>query len=60
MRQKTQNHQNQESIEKKWTFWFSPQVTYPLSAKNAREKFSSLGTFNVKASKRKRNKTQGI
>jgi hypothetical protein len=29
MQQKTENHQNQESINKKWIFWFSPQVTYP-------------------------------
>jgi hypothetical protein len=29
MLQKTKNHQNQGSIDKKWFSWFSPQVTYP-------------------------------
>ncbi len=51
MRQKTKNHQNQGSIDKKIRF-FSPVLKShtqmgSLSAKNVSEKFSRLGTFNI-------------
>jgi hypothetical protein len=50
MRQKTKNHQNQKSIDKKLIF--SPVSNShtqmgSLSAKNASAKFSCLGTFNM-------------
>jgi hypothetical protein len=51
MRLKTKNYQNQESIDKKIKFFPNPLVTFPdgsLSAKNASEKFSCLGTFKLK------------
>ncbi len=50
MRQKTQNHRNQGSIDKKFDFFAVPTSHTQmgsLSAKNAIEKFSSLGTFKI-------------
>ncbi len=49
MRQKTKNHQNQGSIYKNLIFSPVPKSHTQmgsLSAKNEREKFSRLGTFN--------------
>jgi hypothetical protein len=49
MRQKTKNHHNQGSIDKKFDFFFLFHKSHTqmgsLSAKNASEKFSRLGTF---------------
>ncbi len=49
MQQKTKNHQNQGSIDKKFDFFFPVPKSHTqmgsLSAKNASEKFSRLGTF---------------
>jgi hypothetical protein len=51
MRQKTKNHRNQGSIDKKIKFFWSPYTSHiqmgSLCAKNAIEKFSRLGTFNL-------------
>jgi hypothetical protein len=49
MRQKTQKHQNQGSIDKKIRFFAVPMSHTQmgsLSAKNAIKKFACLGTFN--------------
>jgi hypothetical protein len=51
MRQKTQNHRNQGSIDKKNSIFFAVPKSHTqmgsLSAKNAIEKFSCLGTFKT-------------
>jgi hypothetical protein len=51
MRQKTKNYQNHESIDKKNQNFFPipylPTQMGSLSAKNASEKFSCLGTFKL-------------